>query len=90
VERYRFNESKFEETDEDREKKTDRFKRPAKFEKMRKDINLDVPRVRVAKVAAKTIETVETEVVENVPAVLPAGEIEYEAIDYSRLGVEPA
>ncbi|MDR2626579.1 MAG: hypothetical protein LBC40_00915 [Dysgonamonadaceae bacterium] len=90
VERFRFNESKFEETDEDREKKTEQFKRLAKFEKMRKDINRDVPHVRISKVAAKMIDEVETEVVENVPAAEQAVGVEYDAIDYSRLGEEMA
>jgi len=73
VENYRYNESKFESTEEDEEKRLKQAKRRAKFGKMLKDTRADMPKLGIMDTQAsdfineisKSVEIIETPVPEQ-------------------------
>jgi TPP-dependent indolepyruvate ferredoxin oxidoreductase alpha subunit len=73
VENYRYNESKFEKTDEDEEKRVEQAKRRAKFVKILKDTKEDIPKlgimntnaVNAVNEALKSLEIIEVPALEQ-------------------------
>jgi len=67
VNEYRFNESKFEETELDRENRLKQDKRIAKFDKMTREIRSEMPKVGIMK--ADTMRSIVAEPVEILPTI---------------------
>lgn len=91
VERVRYNESKFEETDQDRENRLVQDKRISKFDKLTKEVRADIPKLGSMSAAiSEAMAAVHTEIVEPVqPITYEDDEIcDFENVDYSARAIE--